>query len=43
MTRKQALDKALKSLPDWRVSDEYYMHLAMQLQERKKILGEKYA
>lgn len=31
MTRKQALDKALKSLSDWGVSDEYYMHLAMQL------------
>jgi hypothetical protein len=36
MTRKQALNKALKSLSDWRVSDEYYMHLAMQIQEQKK-------
>lgn len=36
MTRKQALNKALKNLSNWRVSDEYYMHLAQQNIEVRK-------
>lgn len=36
MTRKQALNKALKSLSNWRVSDEYYIHLAQQSIEVRK-------
>ncbi|MDT2830057.1 hypothetical protein P7H62_14400 [Vagococcus carniphilus] len=36
MTREQALDKALKDLSKWRVSDEYYLQLAQQNIDKRK-------
>lgn len=38
MSEKEYQVWADKFIKNWRVSDEYYMHLAMQIQERKKRL-----